>query len=166
MLRRRQFCTAVALAGAGSRASAQARPAFELVTKGEAAREREARPKDETEARTRSIPKPPAAGKPGLAIRVVSPVTQGTVAAPMRIELVFEAAPGVKVVPSTFRVLYGVLKIDLTERLRRFATIDERGVLVEKATVPDGSHRLLLTVADDQGNVAEQELRVRVGAAS
>jgi hypothetical protein len=37
---------------------------------------------------------------------------------------------------------------------------------VDGAKVPDGQHRLILQVADDKGNTAEQELRIRVGAAS
>jgi hypothetical protein len=35
---------------------------------------------------------------------------------------------------------------------------------VERAQVPDGQHRLILQVADDQGNSTEQELRIRVAA--
>ncbi|MBL8345500.1 MAG: hypothetical protein JNN03_08660 [Rubrivivax sp.] len=140
--------------------------AFELITPAEARRDREARPKNEApdlpDARTRSIP----GATPTFAIRVLAPTTQAAVAAPLRIELVFDTPPGVRVVPSTFRVLYGVLKIDLTDRLRRFSTINERGVVVDQAVVPDGLHRLFLQVADEKGNVAEQELRLRVGVSS
>jgi hypothetical protein len=176
--RRRQALLAM-LAAAGTaatagHANAQTRPAlaFELITPAEASRELEIRAKDEavglTEVRPRSMPQAAAsvAGKPVFAIRVVSPSSQATVKAPLRIELTFETPPGTRVVPSTFRVLYGVMKLDLTERLRRFATINERGVVVDQAVVPDGLHRLLLTIADEQGNVAEQELRLRVGVAS
>jgi len=55
-----------------------------------------------------------------------------------------------------FRVLYGLLKIDLTERLQRQARLSERGLVVEAARMPQGTHRLLLRVADDKGRVAEQ----------
>lgn len=147
-------------------------PAFELITQAEASRERELRPKNEAldtpEVRPRSLGGAAAAApaQPVLAIRVVVPTSQAAVTAPLRIELSFETPPGTRVVPSTFRVLYGVLKIDLTERLRRFSTINERGVVVDQAVVPDGLHRLFLQVADDKGNVAEQELRLRVGLTS
>jgi hypothetical protein len=140
--------------------------AFELISPAEARRDLEARPKSEPpdlpEVRTRSLP----GGAPVLAIRVLAPAAQAAVTAPLRIELAFETPPGARVVPSTFRVLYGVLKIDLTDRLRRFSTINERGVVVDQAVVPDGLHRLFLQVADDKGNVAEQELRLRVGVTS
>jgi hypothetical protein len=140
--------------------------AFELITPAEARRDREARPKNEppepADVRTRSLP----GATPAFAIRILAPTSQAAVPAPLRIELAFETPPGTRVVPSTFRVLYGVLKIDLTDRLRRFSTISERGVVVDQAVVPDGLHRLFLQVADDKGNVAEQELRLRVGVVS
>jgi hypothetical protein len=157
------FVVALALAGAGR--SAHAQLAFELVSKAEVAAERAARPKDDgaaplPELRTRSLTSP---GGPVFAIRVLAPSSSGSVSAPLRIELVFQPLPGTRIVPSTFRVLYGVLKLDLTERLRRFATISESGVVVDNAVVPDGMHRMFVQVADDKGNVAEQELRFRVG---
>ncbi len=141
-----------------------ARPAiaFELISATEAQMETQAEAAAPPEIRARVTPAP----RPdATAIRVVSP-SGGGVAAPVRIEVAFKAAPGARIVPSTFRVLYGLLKIDLTDRMRQHATVTESGVVVEQAQVPEGQHRLILQVADDQGNTAEQELRLRVGAAS
>lgn len=139
--------------------------AFELVTAAEArqaAQAERAAPADEVRPRTRGLPRMALP-----AIHVVAPADQAVaVPAPLRIQLAFSPAPGARIVPSTFRILYGLLKIDLTERLRKNATVDESGVVVEGARVPEGQHRLLMQVADDQGNVGEQELRLRVGAAS
>lgn len=152
---------AVVMAWAGS---AKAAGGFDLITADEAmatAQAEATRP----EIRTRQVPPPPRPNMP--AIRVVSPnATGAAVAAPVRIEVAFTPAPGARIVPSSFRVLYGLLKIDLTERLRQHATVTESGVVVDGAKVPDGQHRLILQVADDKGNTAEQELRIRVGAAS
>ena len=143
---------------------AQAAGAFELVSAAEALRNAQAEAAAPPEARSRAwlIPK-----NATPSIRVVTPNAAGTsVPAPLRIEVAFSPTPGTRIVPSSFRVLYGLLKIDLTERLRPHATITETGVVVDQAQIPDGQHRLILQVADDQGNVAEQELRIRVGAAS
>lgn len=137
---------------------------FDLVTAAEAQQAARAEPTApaENKPRTRGLPR---AALP--AIRVVAPADPAAaVPAPLRIELAFSPAPGARIVPSSFRILYGLLKIDLTERLRKHATIDESGVVVEGARVPEGQHRLLMQVADDQGNVGEQELRLRVAAAS
>jgi hypothetical protein len=141
---------------------ARAQASFELISPAEARQEARA----EAEAPEQIVPRvvvPPRAD--ATTIRVVSPSGNG-VAAPVRIEVAFKPAPGARIVPSSFRVLYGLLKIDLTDRLKKHATVSESGVVVEQAQVPDGQHRLILQVADDQGNTAEQELRLRVGAAS
>ena len=151
-----------------SGAPAQTAGAFELVTVAEAQRAAQAEAEAEAKpaARTRQlvIPKSNASAP---AIRVISPQSQGaTVTAPLRLEVAFTPTPGTRIVPASFRVLYGLLKIDLTERLRKHATVTEAGVVVDRAVVPDGQHRLIIQIADDQGNTAEQEIRIRVGTAS
>jgi hypothetical protein len=153
------------LAGASSGAWAQANKAtFELITPAEAQQAARAEAEALGVITTRQVPVPKP-GAPG--IRVLAPVAAGTpVPAPLRIEVAFTPTPGTRIVPASFRVLYGLLKIDLTERLRAHATITENGVVVDRANVPDGQHRLILQVADDKGNTAEQELRIRVGSAS
>ncbi len=145
-------------------ARAQDGAAFELISAAEAQQAAKAEAEAPRVFRSRSMAAP-RANVP--AIRVVAPNEPGTpVAAPVRIELEFKPAPGTRIVPSSFRVLYGLLKIDLTERLRKHATVNESGVVVDRAQVPDGQHRLILQVADDQGNTAEHELLIRVGAPS
>lgn len=155
--------TLIGLALLGSSAAICAE-GFELITAEEARQEAQAAAAAPREVRTRGLPAVKA-GQP--AIEVVTPTVAGdAVNAPVRIEAAFRPAPGTRIVPSTFRVLYGLLKIDLTDRLKKHATVTERGVVVDQARVPAGQHRLILQVADDQGNTAEQELRLRVGAAS
>lgn len=153
----------LAMLGTGA-AQAQGSGGFELITAAEAAQTAKAEREAPPEIRSRQVPSPKG-NVPG--IRVISPNAPGApVAAPLRIEVAFTPTPGTRIVPSSFRVLYGLLKIDLTDRLRKHATVTESGVVVDRAVVPDGQHRLILQVADDQGNTAEQELRIRVGAAS
>lgn len=97
-------------------------------------------------------------------IKVIAPRTGSDgLTSPLRIELQFETSPDARIVPATFRVLYGMLKFDLTDNVRQNATLSERGLLAEKATVPKGSHRLFLQISDDKGRGTEQELRVKVG---
>lgn len=153
---------AAAMMWAGG-ALAQGGATFDLISPAEAQQAAKAELEAPPEIRPRQVM--PKGSVPG--IRVVSPSAPGAaVAAPVRIELAFAPKPGTRIVPSSFRVLYGLLKIDLTERLRKHATVTEDGVVVDRANVPEGQHRLILQVADDQGNTAEQELLFRVGAAS
>lgn len=159
LVRRLALLLPALLAGAGLSAPAFAQPAaFELVTPADVHAERLA----PDAPRTRSMPRP---GAP--AIRVLAPVqteASAAVPAPLRIELAFEPVNGNRILPDSFRLQYGMLKLDLTERMRRHATISERGVLVERALMPDGLHRLFVQVSDDKGNQGEHEIRVRVGS--
>ena len=165
MLMRGLALATAALLMASGPARAQTGGAFELISASEAQREAAAEaaaPAELITPRAAPVPRGDA-----TTIRVVSSNTAASgVAAPVRIEVAFTPAPGARIVPSSFRVLYGLLKIDLTDRMKKNATVTETGVVVDNAQVPDGQHRLILQVADDQGNIAEQELRIRVGGAS
>jgi hypothetical protein len=135
---------------------------FELLSAAEARRAQQAEAGVQPPVRTRGLrPQAPA-------IQVIAPQTVGDAAVqmPLRLEFGFTPAPGARIVPGSFRLLYGMLRIDLTERLRPHATVSERGVLVEKALMPPGNHRMWVQVGDDQGNLGEQELRFRIGAGS
>jgi len=138
----------------------QAADGFTLVTESLAQAEREFNEKQGSTA----PPQPPRTRSLFPVIRVIAPRPSGDeITSPLRIELQFETSSDAHIVPASFRVLYGMLKFDLTDNVRQNASINERGLLAEKASVPRGSHRLFLQIADDKGRVAEQELRVKVG---
>ncbi len=155
LLQRAWGCGLALRLAAPARAAAPAATGFDLVTEEEAQRELQAGRDAAAPPRSRGMPPPPGpGGVPG--IEVVSPAGEATVASPLRLEVNFRPAPDARIRPDSFRVLYGLLKIDLTERLQRQARYSEHGVVVEGARMPQGTHRLLLSVADDKGRVAEQ----------
>jgi len=121
---------------------------------------------EEQRARQRGMAAVPLSRKRGLypQIRVIAPLPDpaALLASPLRIELRFETSADARIVPSTFRVLYGLMKFDLTELFRSHARLSEQGLLVERAELPAGQHRLLLQIADNHGRVSEQELRLTV----
>lgn len=162
LLRGAWACGLVWLTLAPAVAAGPAAPAFDFVTEAEARREARAAAAAASAGaavtaapRTRGVPQPPGPGD-APAIEVITPTGEATVASPLRLEATFRPAPDARIVPDSFRVLYGLLKIDLTERLQRQARLSERGLVVEAARMPQGTHRLLLRVADDKGRVAEQ----------
>ena len=107
---------------------------------------------------------PRAAPSPGApTIRVVAP-TLGPepLGNPIRIDLVFAAAPDAEIDPRSFRVQYGSLRIDLTDRIVARVTVDKTGLRVDNVVVPRGNHRLLLHIADTKARVGEAELRFTV----
>ncbi len=161
--RRRTVLARAAVAAALSwLARAQAEDPFELVTPAEAAREAAQAP---VAPRTRAMRPGPGLGAEAPQIRVIAPdLGDRALRSPLRIEVAFTAPADARIVPASFRLLYGVLKIDLTERVNRRATILESGVVVDQARVPEGTHRLIVRIADDKGRFGEQELVIRVGA--
>jgi hypothetical protein len=120
--------------------------------------------RDEAAAEAAGVALPPEPLRRGVypRLRVVEPVSGTSVGSPLRLALSFETSADARIVPATFRVLYGVLKIDLTAQLLQHARLDERGLVADGVMVPPGSHRLLLQIADDRGRVTEQELKLKV----
>ncbi len=140
----------------------------QLVTEVEAQREAAAGPAPVLPTPSRSLPVPasgpvPPRQTPG--IEVLAPAADGrAVRSPLRLQVVFLPPVDARIVPGSFRILYGLLKLDVTERLQPHARLSEGGVVVEQAQVPQGTHRLFVRVADEKGRIAEQAVVIRVGA--
>ena len=84
------------------------------------------------------------------------------VKAPFAISVAFKSQADAAIDPSTFKVMYGTLKIDITSRITKFVTVTKEGFSLENAKIPVGKHRLTMQVMDDKQRVAERELRVEV----
>jgi len=91
-------------------------------------------------------------------IEVVHPKLDAPVASPTPIQLMFVPAGSSSVRPETFKVLYGRMRIDITQRLVNAAKITAEGISVKEASLPKGSHRLLLSVEDLQGRQGMKSL--------
>ena len=84
------------------------------------------------------------------------------VKAPFAISVLFKSQSDAAIDPSTFKVMYGALRFDITSRITKFVTVTPTGFSLDKAQIPPGKHRLILQVQDDKQRVAERELRVEV----
>jgi hypothetical protein len=82
--------------------------------------------------------------------------------APFPIQILFRAREGAVIVPESLRILYGFMRIDITERLTARAKVTPAGIVVESAAIPPGNHRLLIRVSDDRERQGEAELRFAV----
>ena len=96
-------------------------------------------------------------------IRVIAPeLAADPITTPVRIELAFSTSSDARILPESFRVLYGFLRVDVTEKVRASARLSETGLVAENAAIPAGSHRLFVSISDDKGRTSEEELRFRV----
>jgi hypothetical protein len=99
---------------------------------------------------------------PGIEILRPQPAPELKVRSPFVLAAQFKATGDAAIVPSTFKVLYGAQRVDITERITRFAQVTPEGFSLERAQLPPGKHKLLLQVQDARQRVAERELRLEV----
>lgn len=95
-------------------------------------------------------------------IEVVRPQEAGTLTSPLTIILRFRAATGAQIVPTSFRAHYGLLGLDITNRLLPYARLDASGLNAENAALPSGSHRVQVQIADTRGRVGDRTFRFMV----
>lgn len=96
-------------------------------------------------------------------IEVLRPNPLNGLKPPFAVELRFSARAGAEIDPGSLRVAYGFLGIDLTERIRKSATVTAEGLRADGVDIPRGDHRLTVRIADVRGRVGEREIRLSVG---
>lgn len=99
---------------------------------------------------------------PQIDIIKPEPTADLKVKAPFAITVLFKGQSDAAIDPSTFKVMYGALKFDITSRITKFVKVTPAGFSLDNAQIPVGKHRLILQVQDDKQRVAERELRVEV----
>jgi hypothetical protein len=95
-------------------------------------------------------------------IDVVTPRLSSPIASPSTIELLFRSSAPSVVRPETFKALYGRLSIDITQRLLNATKVTTQGITVKEASLPKGSHRLLLSIEDSEGRQGQKMLEFEV----
>jgi hypothetical protein len=146
-------CVAVAAAG------------FLLVSDGEFARDQAARQVIADGGRTageifdqqiwtRSVDAP--------AIEIVTPNAATPVESPVDIFVRFAPGPGAAIAPETLRIRYGVIGLDVTERIRKAATVTPEGIRARGAQLPAGEHAMSIEIADTAGRKTKQKFKFRV----
>ena len=104
----------------------------------------------------------PRAMMPQIDIVKPEAVADMKVKAPFAISVLFKGQSDAPIDPSTFKVLYGAFKIDITSRITKFVKVTKEGFALESAQIPAGKHRMTMQVMDEKQRVAERELRVEV----
>ncbi len=101
---------------------------------------------------------PPAARDPEApVITVVEPAATSGIKAPLTIRLAFSSPAGRAIDPRSFRALYGLLGIDITDRLAKYATVTAGGLIATNAEIPKGSHSITLEIKDSAGKLGKRD---------
>ncbi|MBL8483037.1 MAG: hypothetical protein JNJ60_12635 [Rhodocyclaceae bacterium] len=144
----------------GTACAGLAEPGLSLVGAEEVAREqaflRDA-PASQVLSKSMAVP-----GAPG--IEIDAPKLGAVLAAPFPIRVVFKPAEDAQILPDSFRVLYGFLGLDITQRVLKHVRPTPGGFSIERAEIPEGAHRLKMSVRDDRGRLGETEVNFTVQA--
>lgn len=106
------------------------------------------------------VPKSVAPGSP--TIDVVEPDIKGEVAAPLMIKIRFVTEGTATLVPGSLRVYYGAFGIDITDRLMKKARFEKDLLILDRADIPAGKHRLLVKIKDSSDRGAEKLVTLMV----
>jgi hypothetical protein len=167
----RMICGSALAAGLGfsNLSSSAATPTFELFTQSEAILWNSNNPDLKQRYGTRELREPgvpschdiPAAAAQSAMnpqIKIVAPLLDKPLAAPLDIDLLFVPTPSAAIKPDTFRVCYvGFLTMDITKRITDHVTISPQGLHVAGAQLPHGHHHLVMMIADQQGQIGSRE---------
>ncbi len=109
----------------------------------------------------------PAALRPRAAVPMIDilrpePAEDLKVKTPFAIAVQFKSQADAPIDPSSFKVMYGALKFDITNRITKYVKVTKDGFTLENAQIPSGKHRLTLQVQDERQRLAERELRFEV----
>ena len=97
-------------------------------------------------------------------IAVVKPDHSAPIHPPVDIDVRFTAAQGASVNISTLKILYGFLKLDITQRILQApgVQVSPGELKASGAQLPHGSHKLLIEVADNLGRIGRQPVEFTV----
>jgi hypothetical protein len=100
----------------------------------------------------------------GPVIEVLTPEAKKPVKPPVDINVRFAPGPGARIVIDTLRIRYGMIGLDVTERIRKAATVTEQGIQAPGAALPAGSHSMSIEIADSAGRKTKQVFKFKVEA--
>jgi hypothetical protein len=97
-------------------------------------------------------------------ITVVKPNPQAPIAPPVDIDVRFQPAQGASVNIASLKIMYGFLKLDITQRILQApgVQVSPAGLRASGAQLPSGSHKLVIEVADNYGRTGRQPLEFTV----
>lgn len=97
-------------------------------------------------------------------ITVMTPDSKAPIQPPVDIDLRFKPAAGATVNVASLKILYGFLRLDITQRILQApgVQVTAAGLTAKGARLPSGSHKLFIQVSDNLGRAGSQLLEFTV----
>jgi hypothetical protein len=120
----------------------------------------------EEDARDRAAPQTAEPNEPQLAgdpaIELLARDLSRPVHNPVTVDVRINTQPDTRADMRTLRVRYGWLRIDITNRILRHATVTANRVTATDVDIPRGRHRLTVSVADTDGRTGSRQFTVSI----
>jgi hypothetical protein len=100
------------------------------------------------------------AGSPEFLI--VQPEIEKVLTSPISIQLMVIASDSAMINWDTFKLAYGSLRFDITDRFLKLAKKTKSGFRVDELEIPEGDHRLQLSVRDSKNRWGAREFVLHV----
>jgi hypothetical protein len=101
----------------------------------------------------------PATPTPGAPIiEVKQPDETQPIQTPVTIRILFHPQSGATIDLPSFKVTYGFLGLDITDRIKQHAGLSPTGLSADNAQLPSGHYRVTLQIADNLHRVASRTL--------
>lgn len=127
--------------------------AWDLVTRGEVKREHTAH---------HNKAAPASAGHGAPIITIEKPNPRDRLVPPLTLHITFRPQGGATIEPKTFRATYGSLGIDITRHIVAHARLSSSGLIANNASIPAGSYRVTLRIADNRHRVGARTFQFTV----
>ena len=95
-------------------------------------------------------------------IEILTPDAGRPVKAPVDISIRFTPGPAATIVLDSLRIRYGLIGLDVTDRIRKAATVTEQGIHAPGAALPAGSHSMSIEIADSAARKTKRAFKFKV----
>ncbi len=102
--------------------------------------------------------------KSGPVIVVEAPATLDNLASPFSLAVRFEPKGNARLDPTSLRIFYGRLRIDITDRVLEHLAMTGNRLVGDNLSLPLGKHRLTLEIADASGRKTRKLVKVTVAS--
>ena len=100
------------------------------------------------------------------AIKILAPDVDTRLASPITMHVTFSAQEGSDINPASLRILYGLLRLDVTERVLQHVSFDGTQLRADGMELPNGTHRFTVEIADTKERLTRSSIKVRVRTVS
>lgn len=95
-------------------------------------------------------------------IIIIKPEMNTELKGTVEVDIKFKTEDDVGVDTNSIRILYGWMRMDITDRIRQYAKISADGIYAKNAKFPKGKHKILISAVDQAGKSLKKQISFSV----